>query len=54
MFGLLMSDATWLNVTNAVLGIVTLTALLAIGAAIFHDIANKARARVRDAISPGL
>jgi hypothetical protein len=47
MFGLLMSDEMWLNVTNGILGAVTLICVLAIAAAVFHDVANKVRERVR-------
>lgn len=47
MFALLLSDEAWLNATNALLGIVTVIAVVAIGGAIFHDVMSKVRSRRR-------
>lgn len=47
MYGLFLSDEAWLNGTNALLGIVTVAAVFAIGAAIFHDVVLKFRQRAR-------
>ncbi len=47
MFGLLLTDEAWLNLTNATLGIVTLVCVIAIAGAVFHDVANKIRERTR-------
>ncbi len=48
MFTLLLSDESWLNATNALLGIVTLVCVIGLGAAIFHDVASKVRARAAE------
>jgi hypothetical protein len=48
MFGLLLSDESWLNATNAFLGIVAGIALIAIGSAVFHDILVNIRKRARE------
>jgi hypothetical protein len=48
MFALLMSGEAWLNATNALLGIVVFACVIAIGGVMFHDIANRIRARARE------
>jgi hypothetical protein len=48
MFNLLLSDESWLNATNALLGIVTLACVVGLGAALFHDLANKVRSRAQE------
>lgn len=48
MFALLLSDETWLNATNALLGIVAGVALIAIGGAVFHDILANIRKRTQE------
>ncbi len=45
MFAFLLSDEAWLNATNALLGIVTAIAVIAIGGAVFHDVLAKIRQR---------
>lgn len=47
MFALLMSEEAWLNATNAFLGIVTFACVVAIGGAIFHEVASRIRARAK-------
>jgi hypothetical protein len=42
-----LSDEAWLNWTNALLGIAAGVALLAICAAVFHDVLTKMRERAR-------
>jgi hypothetical protein len=48
MFALLISEEAWLNATNALLGIVVLICVLAIGAIVFHEIANRIRSRATE------
>ena len=48
MFALLISDEAWLNGTNALLGIVAVLALLAVGAAVFHDLMAHLRVRAAE------
>lgn len=48
MFALLMSGEAWLNATNALLGIVVFACVIAIGGVLFHEIANRVRARAAE------
>lgn len=47
MFALLLSEEAWLNATNALLGIVVFACVVAIGGAIFHEVASRVRARAQ-------
>jgi len=47
MFDPVNSEVLWLNVTNAVLGLITLVCLLVVGTVTFRELAARARARVR-------
>lgn len=47
MLAFLLSDEAWLNATNALLGVVSAIAVIAIGGAVFHDLMLKVRARRR-------
>jgi hypothetical protein len=40
-----MADETWLNMTNAILGGITLTCVVVVAAGVFRTLADKLRAR---------